>query len=283
MATLPKVLLTLLLLLVFPAAGNGETLTLAVHPYLTPSELVLRFSPLAEYLGDRLGREVVLRISPDYSRHIELIGRDQVDLAYLGPAPYVQMVALHGEKPTLARLVTSGSPTFRGIIIVRRGAPIKDLSDLRGKRFAFGDPGSTMSSLLPRYMLRQAGIGLGDLGGHVFLRNHQNVVLGVLMGQFDAGAVKSEIYDEYRHLGLQALAETPPVSEHLFVAAGNLPPELVRELRHSLLALGETERGREILAGIEKSATALAPVTGEEYRELARILRSLGELRTPAE
>jgi phosphonate transport system substrate-binding protein len=273
-----RTLLFFVVFLLLPAAGVArEQLTLAVHPYLEAAELVKRFSPLVEYLSSRLKTEVILQISPDYDQHHEIVGLDQAEIAYVGPAPYVAIVEEYGEKPLLARMETAGSPEIQGVIIVHRDALFSNLADLRGKKFAFGDPQSTMSHLVPRLMLHQAGIDLEDLAAHAFVRNHHNVVLGVLMGDFDAGAVKEEVYDEYRDKGIRVLVKTPTVSEHLFVASSKLSPGTVADLRRYLFDLEKSPQGLAILASIQADATGLAPAADKDYNEMRRILREIEE------
>jgi phosphonate transport system substrate-binding protein len=264
------------LLLAWPAtAGERERLTLGMLPFLAATELFDHFTPLTSYLSERLGAEVTLEIFADYEMLIEKIGYDQVEIAFLGPAPYIRLVELHGSKPILARLETDGTPTFQGVIFVRREAPFTRLADLKGRRFAFGDPQSTMSHVLPRHMLLKAGIDLDDLASFDFISNHHNVVLGVLLGDFDAGAVKEDVFYEYEARGLRALAETPPISELLFVASATLPAETVAALRQSLLELGESAAGLEILTGIQPNATGLVPAADEDYHDLRGIMLEL--------
>ena len=256
-------------------------LVLQVHPYLPAAEILARFSPLAEYLGRRVGRPVVVRISIDYQQHIELIGEDKVDFAFMGPASYVNLVNRYGEKPLLLRLELDGKPTFKGAIIVARDSGFRSLSALKGKSFAFGDPDSTMSHLVPRYMLSEAGVDLKDLARHAFLRNHHNVALGVLVGKFDAGAVKSEIFFKYEKRGLRVLAWTPALSEHLFVTSSRLPKQTVTALREALAALADSKEGRDILKGINVKATGLVPVADSDYDNLRTILGKLEKLGAP--
>jgi phosphonate transport system substrate-binding protein len=259
-------------------AEARERLTLAVHPYLGAAELTARFTPLTIYLSERLDAEVTLELSADYVEHIEKIGHDQVEIAYMGPASYVRLVELHGRKPILGRLETNGTPDFQGIIIVREEAPFTELADLRGKHFAFGDPQSTMSHMLPRHMLLQESITMEDLADFAFIANHHNVVLGVLMGTFDAGAVKEEVFFEFEGKGLRALAATPRISEHLFVAAETVPSETVAALRRHLQQLGESPAGLEILTRIQHDAKGLVEGSNEDYEKLRTIMQELAAL-----
>jgi len=225
-----------------------------------------------------LGEPIDIHISRDYQTHIVEIGKDNVDIAYMGPASYVKMVDTYGRKPLLARQAISGKPTFRGVIIVRKDSPLRSLKDLVGKRFAFGDPESTMSHLVPRFMLWKEGVTIDNLGGYAFLENHHNVALGVLVGDFDAGAVKEEVFDEYEKRGLRELVRTPELSEHVFVASNRLSPEKVKKLRDALYFLRDKEEGQDSMTSIKNTITGMVPVKDEDYDNLRDILHALKKI-----
>ena len=255
--------------------GAQQTLVLGIHPYLSPSELVGRFSPLAKHLGVKTGRKIEVSIARDYNEHIARTGEGRIDLAYMGPASYVTLVSTYGVRPILAVHEVAGKSSFRGVIVKRAGSDIKSLGDLRGKRFAFGDPESTMSSLVPRYMLLEAGVALNDLSGHEHLENHNNVALGVLVGDFDAGALKEETFYMYRGRGLEAVAFSPEISEHLFVARAGLSDELVSELREAMYGLSSEPDGGKILEAMKPGATGLVAGDDKGYDSLRRIMEGL--------
>jgi phosphonate transport system substrate-binding protein len=258
------------------AAGADQgPIVLAVHPYLPSHELKKRFQPLAAYLQATLAREVVVRVGLDYAEHIAYIGKDKVDIAYMGPATYVRMVDKYGKKPLLARLSVNGEPVFHGYLVTRKGSGVTNMESLRGKRFAFGDPGSTMSYLVPRYMMLQAGIDVHDLADYQFLGTHTNVALAVLAGAFDAGAVKEEVLDSFKERGLRAFAQSDQYSEHLFVARSNTPSKLVDAIREAFFRLSKTPKGLEILHGIKQNTTALVPVEDRDYDNLRTVMKVL--------
>jgi len=252
-----------------------QALTLGIHPYMAATELFKRFTPLANYLVRKTGRPVSIRISGDYKGHIDKAGKDKYDMAFMGPASYVNMTAIYGEKPIMARLEVGGSPVFHGIIFTAKGSSIETLADLKNKRFAFGDPNSTMSHLVPRHMLRKAGISVDKLAEYKFLDSHNNVALGVLAGDFDAGAVKEEVFLKYEKKGLKMLAKSPPLSEHIFVASGKLPSSTVEALRTALYHLGDDSNGKAAMAAIKKQTTGLVPANDGDYDNLRFILDGL--------
>jgi phosphonate transport system substrate-binding protein len=263
----------------FLAAGGtslaGEPLRLGIHPYLSSTELIKRFTPLADHLGSLLGRQVMIQVSTSYDSHIEKIAHGGIDIAYLGPASYVKLTGRYGPFPILAVHESNGRKTFRGHIITRKDSAISSLSQLKGKRFAFGDPDSTMSHLVPRSMLLKSGVDVSRLAEARFLANHENIALGVLAGDFDAGAVKEEIFREYESRGLRVLAVSPPVNDHLFVARKDLPQKTIQAVRAALVALKHSGEGKRILSAMRSDLTALVPGEDRDYDSLRSIMHEL--------
>ena len=258
--------------------ADKQPMVLAVHPYLPSAEIQQRFSPMANYLSRVLDRPVEVRVGRDYDEHVDAIGRNEVDIAFMGPSLYVLTVARYGKKPLLARLETKGKPVLTGVIICRKDSPLRTLADLKGRRFAFGDKDSTMSALVPQYMLQTVGVALSDLAGYEYLGGHKNVALGVLGGDYDAGAVKEEVFKEFEPRGLRVLAPMAQVSEHLFVTRSDMSPALVEKLRKALLNIKSEPNGEVIMHSIHKEMTNLVPVEDSDYQSLRTIMRTIGIL-----
>ncbi len=247
-------------------------LILAVHPYLPVAEINTRFSPLAHYLERETGRPVEIRVGRNYTEHIHAIGSDKVDIAYMGPVPYIKVVQQYGKKPLLARQEIKGQPYLRGVIFVRQDSPVQSLGGLKGLRFAFGDPDSTMSHVVPLRMLEIAGVPEASLGHFDFLGAHKNVALAVLTGDYDAGAVKQEVFDEMAGKGLRALAISPPVPDHVFVTSAKLSPNLQDILRNAFLKLKDSVEGRKIMAAIHPGMSALVSANDADYDALRTLM-----------
>lgn len=268
----PGILLAAVFSLALPAnADTSKPLILAVHPYLPTAEIIKRFTPLADYLTKNIGQPVKVRVGRTYAEHIDAIGNDSVDVAYMGPVSYIKLVAKYGKKPLLARQEVNHQPFLRGVLFVRQDSAVRRLEDLKGKRFAYGDPNSTMSYVIPMRMLEQAGVSESKLGHHEFLGAHKNVALAVLSGDFDAGGVKEEVFTEMAPKGLRALAFGPPVADHVFVANAKLPVALVESMRRALVQLKKAPEGQSILTSLHPGMTALLPALDVDYDSLRAI------------
>lgn len=263
-------------LLMWTTLGSAEqALILGVHPYLPQEEIKRRFAPLAEYLQQALTVPVRVRVGQSYHDHLDTLGQGNIDIAYLGPASYVATLQEDLAYPLLARLEARGKPTFQGHIIVSQESKLSQLGDLRGKIFAFGYPHSTMSTLVPRAMLAEAGLGLQDLAAYRHYAGHVNVALAVLGGDADAGAVKEEVYLRFRERGLRSLAATPAISEHVFVTRAGLDPSQVKQIKDLLLSIRSAEQVHRLIEPIKRNATGLVPASPSDYDNLRRLLDRL--------
>ncbi len=274
---LNRALVYIMTIWLLPLVAQAELpLRLGIHPYLSPVELVEKFSPLQHYLQQQLRREVALDVSAtSYQALADSLEKQQVDFAFMGPALYVSNRQQQPLIP-LARLEIEGKPVFRGAIVTHARSGIEQLDQLPGKRFAFGSRKSTMSYLVPRYELEQSGVALDQLRAHHFLGSHRNVALAVLMEQFEAGAVKEAIYQRYAHRGLQLVSWTREIPEHLFVAAPHLSQREQGMLRKALLALeGETPQQQAVLQSIKPTVTALVTATESDYDELQALIQQV--------
>jgi len=256
-------------------APAGAPFVMAIGPYLSAAEVHHRFGPLARHLEGQLGHAVTIAVGNDYEEHIRVVGRDAVDLAFVGPSSYVHVVDRYGAKPLLARVEKAHRPVLEGVIFVRQDSALHSLDQLRGRRFAFGDPDSTTGSVLARYALQKSGVTLDLLGSYRHVSSSYDVVMGVLAGDFDAGAINRDLFDAQAAKGLRVLAPLPAVSEGVFVARSDLPAEQVARLRMALLQVADAPDGPAILHAISAEMTGLGPVKDSDFDGLRTIMRSL--------
>lgn len=256
-------------------AHAEDNLVLAVHPFLPHQELEKRFGPFTKYLSKQSGKPVKLGIGANYQEHIDYIGMDKVDIAYMGPASFVKVTNTYGNKPLLAKLEVSGHSFFQGNIITRKDNNIRKVNQLKGKLIAFGDPNSTMGFIAPYFTLLKAGAFADDSTKYSFLHSHSNVALAVLAGDFEAGAVKPDIFKKYASQGLKVITDTEKISEHLFITRANLPKSQIQSLRRAMLEIKKSPEGMQALHAIKSNITNLVEVKNNDYENLRAMMKEV--------
>lgn len=269
-----------------PASGQGpaddaETLWFAVHPYDNPSRLMERFEPLCRYLGSRLGHPVRLYIAQTYGDQIRRIAHGQVDLAYMGPTPYLRAHDhfLVGRDPTLqliAAETVNGTRGYHSVLVTLRGSDIKTVSDIAGRTLALGSPRSFGAHYVPRTMLLRAGITLRDLKDFSYLGRHERVALAVVHGDFEAGGLREEIADRYLDRGLRIIAKSPLLPSHVIVASPGLAPDRVERLRRALLEPGPDAKAALSALG---QGVGFAPVTDADFAIARAVVAAIESAR----
>jgi len=205
-----------------------------VHPYDTPSRIYARFRPLTLYLGGMIGRPLRLVIARTYDEQIAMIATGRAEFAYIGPTPYVR-ARDRGQVTILAGESEGGQAFYQSALVVRTDSPIEKVTDLAGKRVAFGAEISMSSAVAPKLILAQAGVKRTDLAAIDHLDRHERVALAVLHGDFDAGGLRLDIAKSYLPRGLRVLATSPPLPPHIIAASPGVSPEVAKQVRLALL------------------------------------------------
>ena len=234
----------------------------------SPAVMQQRLLPLTNYLGAILERPVVLKLSTSMSGAINALVSDDVDFAFLTPVAYVD--AHNRAKVQIAvRTVTANQPWFKLMIVVREDSPIHQVEELADKRFAFGDP----AALLQRAVVVGAGMPLARLGKYDFVDHYDNVVRGVLMGDYDAGIVLDSTAARWQNKGLRVLYASQALPPYNIAASARLDHDTVLKLRNALLKLNPSNPAhRPIIAALGESYTGFAPVRDEDYDIVRKLI-----------
>ena len=76
------------------------------------------------------------------------------DIGLIGPAPYIRAKSINPDAlKIIVGIKNSEKSPFRSVIISKKGSKFLKYSDLKGKKFAFGSPESTLSYYVPKSML----------------------------------------------------------------------------------------------------------------------------------
>ncbi len=257
-----------------------DVLRFGIEPFggRSPVENQEKFKPLAEYLSKKIGKKVILKVVSDYEGALRDIGRGVTQFCFISPVTYIIANKKFGTQ-VLVKILSEGKSTYRSVIIAKSTGRINSVEDIKGHKFAFGDPHSLSSYIAPRYMLLEAGIDLKNLLHYEYLGSHEDVANAVLAGNFDAGGVTDIAANKFRDKGIKHIK----FSEHLpafSVCVSKTTPQNIKDsMEHALTALSDaTPEGSSILHPINKLFSGFEKTSDYDFVLVSTMMSKIGML-----
>jgi len=223
-------LMLLLALAVFaaPAAPmtNRQTLKIGVAEGKGKQTATDSFAPFLKQMNTSPKYAFEMVVFEDGEKQYEALRAGKVDLAFLGPAPYVK--AHHEFK---AEPVAAEAGDLRSMLVVAKTSPIRSVDALRGKTLALGYEGSTTTHLLPMLLLSKHQLKAEDLGRVMFVGDQtKKIADAVLDGTATAGGISETLYAAHKDK-LRVLETSEPLPGALMVAHPKIGASVIKDLR----------------------------------------------------
>jgi phosphonate transport system substrate-binding protein len=229
------------------------SLRVAVAAMISPKDTFIYYRQLLDYIGRKLGRDVQFIQRKTYGEINELLGRGQIDLAYICSGPYVTGKVKYGFE-LLATPEVQKSHFYHSYLIVNKASHFKNINDLRGQIFAFTDPDSNTGKLVPTYWLSQIGERPETFFSKtIYTYSHDNSILAVAKSLVDGAAIDSLIWEYYHRKNpiftskTRIIRKSEPYGIPPIVASRFLAPDLKARIRQVLFAMHNEPAGQEIL------------------------------------
>ena len=248
------------------------------------------------YAEEALGVPVRLFTPADYNGVIQGLIGGSLDLAWLGASAYaaVHLNDPEAVRPVLVKTNLDGSYMYYSVAIARADSGITSLDDMQGRRFAFADPNSASGYLIPLVEMPQDGYSMveGEFFGRIgFSGGHEQTIIAVLNGDFDAGVVwtdgQGEWEDGHNSGALRRATDSGivdmndiveiwrsrPIPEGPIVIRNALPQD-VQDTVIELMA-GLHERDPDCAYGVAAGETAgFTPIGHAEYETIIAVRQS---------
>jgi phosphonate transport system substrate-binding protein len=215
---------------VMAGVAQADTIKFGVTDITGLESLQTEYGDFVAVLEEITGSEIEYFPVNSRTAAVEAIANGHVDYILTGPAEYIVFRARAKAVPVVAwqRL-----DYFTQLVVTNESA-IKTLADMKGKKIAFGEVGSTSTHLGPAQLL--ASIGLMPNKDYEALNIHRGVSIEALLkGDVDAIAVGSShlvnIRDKFPDAGLRVAARGPDLPNDVLVAGAHVPAEQVEEIR----------------------------------------------------
>jgi len=266
------------------ATAHAQVLRVSAIPDEAPTELQRKFKPLGEYLEKETGLKVVFTPVSDYAAVVEGLAAKKIDLAWLGGFTFVQ-AKLRTNGEALPIVQRAEDEVFTSKFIVPADSPVKSLSELKGKNFAFGSPSSTSGHLMPRFFLLQGGIDPDkDFARVAFSGAHDATVAFVASGRAEAGVLNASVMDKLLEKGdanagrVRVIATTPPYYDYNWTVRPGLDAALREKIANAFLKLDPADPAHKELMALQR-ASKFVRTTTANYDGIERAARSAGLIK----
>ncbi len=219
------------------------------------TQLMQRFSKIADYLSDRLDIEVKYIPVKSYPAAVTAFRHNHVQLAWFGGFTGVQARRL--TPGAIAIVQGYEDKKFKSYFIAHSSANLTESAHLPkalfGKTMVFGSKSSTSGRLMPELFLRKQLHATPD---EIFSRigfsgNHSRTIALVQSGAYQVGAVNYQVWEQELANGkidrskVDIFWTTPEYPDYHWTVRGDLDTQwgsgFTAKLRHALLAIKDPE------------------------------------------
>lgn len=277
----PIILSLFLLLLPFEfclAETVEDELNLGIFPRRNPIMTTRMFTPLAQYLTEKLANKVVLDTPKDFETFWDNVRKNKYDIVHFNQYHYVKSHKEFGYK-VIAKNIEFNEATIAGAIIVRKDTNINSVTDLKGRRIIFGGGRRAMQSyIVAKYLLQTNGLREGEYE-EGFSPNPPNAIMSTYFKQSDAAGAGDKV------LKLKIVTSQIDTNEMKYLVRGeqlaHLPwavsskvnDKTTRELIRLLLNLNKSGEGKAILKKLRLNG--FSPASDKDYDPHRAIINSV--------
>lgn len=265
----------------YPQPTRG--MTLHVIPRLTQSDTRLYMLPLTAYVRQRLEIELALAIYPDMAQFERaLLTETGPALVNANPTQALELIR-RGYHAIAQQQVVGVAKGMEGLFLVREDSRFQTLADLRGARIAFGGgPNAFFASIVPRVMLKRAGLhGQYQDVSETAPGAVAQVLQQLHTGSVDAVAIGTpalqnkrlrELYIDGR---MRVLARSDPLPGLAWLVSPAVDADTREALRHLLINFGTEAPGHAEL--VASGTDRLIAASNATYAPVARYLKELAD------
>lgn len=252
-----------------PKCADTNPIIFGILPFVSAEQIVIQFSPLAQYLSSKLHVNVRIETAPDFAEFARRTNEDRrYDILFTAPHFYASANSSAGY-----RLIASvDSKGMWAVIVVPKDSDIYSLDDLIGKRLATVSP-LGLATLLVRKHLQDAGIDPDTDITMISTPSHNASLLSSYHGVTDASALMQPPYkaaSEKVRKNMRIIARTQS-TPHIPLSVGlRISDECAAQIADLLLKLKTTTDGKNVLK--HNNFSGFKKASPEEYEKIGELL-----------
>jgi phosphonate transport system substrate-binding protein len=262
--------------------GSRPSLVLGLIPERNIFKQLDRYEPLANYLSEKIGANVKLKVLTRYGNIIDNFSSAGLDGAFFGSFTYTLAHAKLGVEPVARPETAEGVSTYYGLIFVRKDSGIRSIQDMKGKRFAFVDRATTAGYLLPLAFFKAHRIEdyKTFFKETYFSGTHEDAIYDVLNKKAEIGAAKNTVFARLAAVDsrvkdeLVILARSPEVPENGLAVKKDFDHALRNKLQEALLNMENNIQGMNVLKNLD--ARRFIETTDSDYANVYKYVKQIG-------
>jgi phosphonate transport system substrate-binding protein len=170
-----------------------STLVFTYTPVEDPAVYEKIFKPFTDHLAQCVGKRVVFYQVQSNAAEIEAMRSGRLHVGGFSTGPTAFAVNIAGAVPFGIKGYEKEFQGYNLIVIVRKDSPYQKLSDLKGKKLAHTAPSSNSGHMAPMALFPKEGLSPGKDYNILFSGKHDQSILGVQSGDYDAAAIASDV------------------------------------------------------------------------------------------
>jgi len=212
---------------------NPSTIVFTYTPVEDPAVYENVFKPFTTHLAKCLDKKVVFYQVQSNAAEIEAMRSGRLHVGGFSTGPTAFAVNLAGAVPFAVKGTAKEFQGYNLIVIVKANSPYQKLADLKGKKFAHTSPSSNSGHLAPMALFPAQGLAPDKDYKIIFSGKHDQSVMGVNSGDYDAAAVASDVFHRMAERGqvkeadFRVIYRSQKFPTSSFAYAHDLDPKLV--------------------------------------------------------
>ena len=174
---------------------DPKTIVFTYTPVEDPAVYENAFKPFTNHLSQCTARKVVFYQIHSNAAEIEAMRSGRLHVGGFSTGLTAYAVNLAGAVPFAMKGDAKGPRGYNLVLIVKKTSPFMKAADLKGKKVAHVSPSSNSGHLAPMALFPAEGLTPDVDYKIAFSGKHDQSIMGVRGGDYDAAAVASDVYD----------------------------------------------------------------------------------------
>ena len=258
---------------------DPSTLDFTYTPVEDPAVYENIFKPFLQYLSEKTGKRVVYYQVHANAAQVEAMRSGRLHVGGFSTGPTGFAVNLAGAVPFAVKGSETGLQGYNLIVVVKASSAFQKLPDLKDRKVAHTSPSSNSGNLAPRVLFPPLGLVPDQDYKVIYSGKHDQSVLGVAAGDYDAAPVASDVFERMVRRGtvkgedFRIIYRSPLFPTSSFAYAHDLHPELVKKIKDAFYSFRYPP---DMLKAFE-GADRFFPITYRKDWEVVRVIAEKAE------